>query len=126
MSLQLLDPLSLNSFPHDSCDCDSFSVYTIVIATIVLWIGGDERMIELIMFMSTLSDIWNVLGVVLRSTRLDKQTSTSPEPSAKGNIIIYEFSVQFNNYTFGTTSIICIPTYAFLFPLGHTEKEGNN
>lgn len=69
-------------------------------ATIVLWIGGDDRMIEVIMFMSTLSDIWNGLGVILRHTRLDKETSTSPKPIVKGNIIIYIFSIKFNYFTF--------------------------
>ncbi|GAB6419578.1 hypothetical protein bcgnr5372_19140 [Bacillus luti] len=92
--------MSLNSFPHDSCDCDSFNWYTIVIATIVLWIGGVDRMIEIIMFMSTLSDIWNSLEVILRSNRLDKETSTSPKPNVKGNIIIYIFPIKFNYFTF--------------------------
>ncbi len=69
-------------------------------ATIVLWIGGDDRMIEVIMFMSTLSDIWNVLGVILRNTRLDKETSTSPKPNVKGNIIIYIFPIKFNYFTY--------------------------
>ncbi|QBJ66765.1 hypothetical protein C3496_10420 [Bacillus anthracis] len=57
-------------------------------------------MIEVIMFMSTLSDIWNGLGVILRNTRLDKETSTSPKPNVKGNIIIYIFSIKFNYFTF--------------------------
>jgi hypothetical protein len=45
---------------------------------IVLWIGGDEQMIELIMFMTDLSKIFQFLNKEM----FDKESSTSPEPSA--------------------------------------------